>query len=206
MPQLRGNDPLLGLNSRLFHLMISQVTPERNILHSWIILRGLDGTCYRWGDRFSLLIFIIEYGDGFAELGSTCIPLQVRLLDSRPNPYRYFSMRIQEWGIQYVYDGKIVMIRVVQRQHDGPFQRLAWDPEITGLVISLIDRGEWILAGGNHSDFPLSFNFEESISLFSDSLRSCSSSLWWQYVQSEEAMSGLEWSWRSGSFCMEVEC
>jgi hypothetical protein len=91
-------------------------------------------------------------------------------------------------------------------QHDDPFRRLAWDPGITGLGISLTDRGEWILAGGNPSDFPLSFSFEESVSLFSDSLRSCSSSLWWQNVQPKEAMFGLEWSWRSGSFSMEAEC
>jgi hypothetical protein len=80
------------------------------------------------------------------------------------------------------------------------------DPRITGLGISFIDRGEWILAGGNHSNFPLNLSFEESISLFSDSLRSCSSSLWQQYVQPKEAMFGLEWSWTSGSFSMQVEC
>ena len=98
------------------------------------------------------------------------------------------------------------MARVVQRQHDDPFPRLVWDPEIIGLGIALTDRDEWILAGGNHLDFPLSFSFEETVSLFRDSLRSCSSSLWRQVVQPEEAMFGLEWSWRSGSFSMEAEC
>jgi hypothetical protein len=125
------------------------------------------------------LIPRIEYGSGFVDFGSTGIPLQVLLLDNRPNLYRYFSMGFQEWGIQYVYIGQTIMTRVVQRHHDGPFQRLAWDPGITGLGISLTDRGEWILAEGNHSYFPLSFSFEESVSLFSDSLRSCSASLWW---------------------------
>jgi hypothetical protein len=55
-------------------------------------------------------------------------------------------------------------------------------PGITGLDIALTDRDEWILAGGHHSDFPLSFSFEETISLFSDSLRSSSSSLWQQVL------------------------
>jgi hypothetical protein len=96
------------------------------------------------------------------------------------------------------------MAKVVQRQHDDPFLRLPWDPDITGLDIALPDRDEWIVAGGNHSDFPLSFSFKETISIYS--LRSCSSSLWWQDVQLEEAMFGLEWSWKSGSFYMEVEC
>jgi hypothetical protein len=61
------------------------------------------------------------------------------------------------------------------------------------------------LQGGNHSDFPLSFNFEGSMSLFGDSLRSCSTSLWRQHVQSKEAMWGLVWSWRSESFFVEVQ-
>jgi hypothetical protein len=96
-----------------------------------------------------------------------------------------------------VYIGQTVMIGVVQRQRDGPFQILAWDPRIAGLGTSLTDGGEWILAEGNHLDFPLSFSFEESMSLFCDSLRSCSTSLWRQHVQAEEAMIGLVWSWRS---------
>jgi hypothetical protein len=87
-------------------------------------------------------------------------------------------MKILEWGIQYVYVGQTVMIRVVQRQRDGPFQRLAWDPGISGLGISLTDGGEWIFAGENHFDFPLSFSFGGSTSLVSDSLRFGSTSLW----------------------------
>jgi hypothetical protein len=111
--------------------MMVWVASDSNILHSWIILRGFASICSMWQDRFSLLILVIKYGDGWEDFGSTRIPLEVKLLDSRPNYHLYFSMRIQEWGIQYVYDGKIVMIRVVQHQHDGPFQRLAWDTGIT---------------------------------------------------------------------------
>jgi hypothetical protein len=105
-----------------------------------------------------------------------------------------------------VYIRQSVMDRVVQRQHDDPFLRLAWDPGITGLDIALTDRNEWILAGGNRSNFPLSFSFEETISFFSDSLRSCSSSLWRHDVQLEEAMVGLEWAWKSGSFYTKAKC
>ena len=96
-------DPGVHLVSGLFHLMMAQVAPENNILHSWMVLIGLAGACSMWRDRFSLLILMIEYGGGWADDDSTEIPLQVQLLDTMPNYHRYFSMRIQEWGIQYVY-------------------------------------------------------------------------------------------------------
>jgi hypothetical protein len=38
------------------------------------------------------------------------------------------------------------MVRVVQCQHGDPWQRLAWDPRIAGLSISLTDKGEGTLA------------------------------------------------------------
>jgi hypothetical protein len=66
------------------------------------------------------------------------------------------------------------MIRVEQYHHDGPCQRLAWDPGITGLGISLTGGDERTFAGGSHLDFPLSFSIVESTSLVGDSLRSCS--------------------------------
>jgi hypothetical protein len=128
---------------------------------------------------FSLLVPRIEYVGGFADFGSAGTPLQILLLDSKPSIYRYFSMGFHEWGIQYVYIWNTIMAILVQCHHDDPFQILAWDPGITGLGLSLTDRGEWIISEGNHLYFPLSFSFEERVSLFSDSLRSCSSSLWW---------------------------
>jgi hypothetical protein len=70
------------------------------------------------------------------------------------------------------------MIRVEKHQHDGPYQRLAWDPEIIGLVISLTDGDEQTFVGGSQFYFPLSFSIGEITSLTSDSLRSCSTSLW----------------------------
>jgi hypothetical protein len=86
-------------------------------------------------------------------------------------------MRIHEWRIHYVHFEQTVMIRVVQRQHDGPCQRLAWDPWITGLGISLSDGDECIFAGGSHFDFPTSFSIGGSTSIVGDWLRSCSTSL-----------------------------
>ena len=120
-------DSGVHLVSSLLHLMMVRVVPESNILHSWIVLRGLARIYSIWRDRFSLLILVIEYGDGWTDFGSTGIPLQVQLLDSKHNYHRYFSMRIQEWGIQYVYFEQTVMITIVQRPCDGPCQRLAWD-------------------------------------------------------------------------------
>ena len=92
------------------------------------------------------------------------------------------------------------MIRVEKHRHDGPYQRLAWDPGITGLGISLTDGDERKFAGGSHFDFPLSFSFGESTSLDSDSLRSCSASLWQQHVQSVGVVLSLVWSGRIEPF------
>jgi hypothetical protein len=38
-------DPRAHLVSRLFHLMMAQVAPYSNILHSWMVSRGLAGAC-----------------------------------------------------------------------------------------------------------------------------------------------------------------
>jgi hypothetical protein len=85
----------------------------------------------------------------------------------------FHLMRIQEWRIQNGYFDQIVMIRVEKHHHDGPCQKLTWDPGITGLGIS-----EWTFAGGSPLDFPLIFSIGESTSLVGDLLRSCSTSLW----------------------------
>jgi hypothetical protein len=44
------------------------------------------------------------------------------------------------------------------------------------------------------------------MSLVSDLLRSGSTSLWQQHVQSVEAVLGLVWSWRSDLFRVEAVC
>jgi hypothetical protein len=38
----------------------------------------------------------------------------------------FHLMRIQEWRVQYGYFEQTIIIKVEQRQHDGPCQRLAW--------------------------------------------------------------------------------
>jgi hypothetical protein len=86
-------DPGVHLVSSLLHLTRVWVVPTGNKLHSWITLRGLVGFCSMRRDKFSLLILMIELADGWADFGSTEIPLQVQLFDSRPHHHR-FSMRI----------------------------------------------------------------------------------------------------------------
>jgi hypothetical protein len=90
----------------------------------------------------------------------------------------FHLMRIQEWRVQNGYFEKTIMIKVEKHKHDGPCQRLAWDPGIIGLGISLTDGDEWMFARGSHFDFTLSFSIGESTLLAGDSLRSCSTSLW----------------------------
>jgi hypothetical protein len=103
---------------------------------------------------------MIGHGDGWTGTTSTEMFLQIQFLDNRSNGHRYFSLRIQERRIQYIYREQSVMVRVVQGQHGDLRQRLAWDPGIAGLSISLTDRGEWTFAGESCSDFPLSFSVE----------------------------------------------
>jgi hypothetical protein len=98
------------------------------------------------------------------------------------------------------------MVSIVQCQHGDLRQRLAWDPGIAGLSISLTDRGEWTFAGESCSDFPLSFSVEESTSLEGVSRRSCSTSFWHQHVQLMEAVLILVVSWRMDSFRDEAMC
>jgi len=98
------------------------------------------------------------------------------------------------------------MIRVVQCQHGDPWQRLAWDPRIAGLIISLIDGGEGTLAGEIYVDFPLRFSVEESTTLEGDSWRYCSTSLRQHHVQLVETVLILVWTWRMDSFRDENMC
>jgi hypothetical protein len=115
-------------------------------------------------------------------------------------------LRIQERRIQYVCRGQTVMVRVVQGQHGDLRQRLAWDPGIAGLSISLTDRGEWTFAEESCSNFPFSFSVEGSTVLEGVSRRSCSTSFWHQHVQLMEAMWILVEIWRMDSFRDEAMC
>ena len=109
-------------------------------------------------------------------------------------------------GIQYVCRGHTAMVRVVQDQHGDLRQRLAWDPGIAGLSISLTDRGKWTFAGESCFDFPWSFSVDGSTSPEGVSRRSCSTSFWHQQVQLMEAMLILIVAWRMDSFWDEAMC
>ena len=91
------------------------------------------------------------------------------------------------------------MVNIVQCHHDDIRQRLALDPGIAGLDISLMDRSKWAFAGESCYDFPLNFSIEESTSLEGVSPRSGSTSFRHQHGQLMEAMLILVVSWRMDS-------
>jgi hypothetical protein len=99
---------------------------------------------------------MIGHGDVWTGTSSTEVSPLIQFLDNRSNGHRYFSWRTQERRVQDVCRGQTVMVRVVQCQHEDLRQRLAWDPGIVGLSNSLIERGEWTIAGESYSNFPLS--------------------------------------------------
>jgi hypothetical protein len=70
-------DPGVHFVSRLFHFMMTQVVPESHILHFGLVLSGLAGACPMEQDNFSLLIIMIEHGDGWEGTTSTKILLQM---------------------------------------------------------------------------------------------------------------------------------
>jgi hypothetical protein len=140
-------------------------------------------------------------GIGSDELPNLTWDLRVHWVNSL-----FHLMRIHAWRVQYGYFEQAVMIRVEQHRHDGPCQRLAWDPGITGPNISLTDGDVQTFAGGSHFDFPLSFSIGESTSLAGDSLRSCSTSLWENHVQSVGFMMSLVWFGRIDLFQVEAMC
>jgi hypothetical protein len=165
-------DPGVHFVSRLFHLMMTQVAPESHILQFGLVLSGIAVAYPMERDSFSLLFLMIEHGDGWVDTTSTEVLLLMQPLDSRSSFPRYSSLRIQEWRIQYVYGEHTIMIRVVQRQCGDLWHRLAWDPRIARLSISLANGGEWTLGVEIYFDFPLSFSVEESTSHEGDLWRS----------------------------------
>jgi hypothetical protein len=102
--------------------------------------------------------------------------------------------------------GKIVIVRVVQCQHEDIQQRLAWDLWIAGFSSSLTDRGEWTIAGESYSNFPLIVSVERSALLAGASRRSCITSVRHQHVQLMEVMWILVDIWRMDSFRDEAMC
>jgi hypothetical protein len=135
-------DPGVQLISGVFHYMVTQIAPESHTLHQGSVWSGSAGIGLIERSNFSLLIIMIKHGDGWTCTSSTEMSLQIQFLDSRSNGHRDFSLRIQEWRIQYTYREQSGRVIIVQYQHGDLRQRLAWDPGIARLRISLTDRGE----------------------------------------------------------------
>jgi hypothetical protein len=197
-------DPGVRFVSTMF--MLTQVAPESHTLHLGLVWSGSAGTCPMGRDLSFHLIIRIGHRDVWTCTSSTEMPLQIQFLDIRSGGHRYFSWRTQERRVQDVCRGQIVMVRVVQFQHDDLRQRLAWDPGIAGLSSSLTDRGEWTIVGEIHSSFPLSFSVERSASLAGASQRSFITSVRHQHVQLMEAVWILVETRRMDSLWDEAMC
>jgi hypothetical protein len=115
----------------------------------------------------------------------------------------FHLMRIQEWRVQYGYLEETVMIRVEQHQQDGPCQRLAWDPGITGLGISLIDgvefRVEWLLGELTEILWPL------IILLIRSMWVSCVVSTWRDHILRGVYLVSHRWIWDPGIICSWIQ-
>jgi hypothetical protein len=199
-------DPGVHWGSRMFHYMMTQVAPESHTLHQGSVWSGPAGICPIERGGLSLLIIMIKRGYGWISTSSTEMPLQIQFLDNRSGGHRYFSLRIQERRIQYVCRGQKVVVRMVQGQHGDLQQRLAWDPGIAGLSISLIDRGKWTSAGESCSNFPFSFSVEGSTVFEGVSQRSSIASVRHQHVQLMEAVWILIETRRMDSLRDEAMC
>jgi hypothetical protein len=56
---------------------------------------------------------MIRHGDDWAGTPSTKMFSQMQFLDNRSNSHRYFSLRIQEWRIQYIYREQSGRVNIV---------------------------------------------------------------------------------------------
>ena len=121
---------------------------------------------------------MIGHVDVWTGTSTTEVSSLIQFLGNRSNGHRYFSRRTQERRVQDVCRGQTIMVGVVQCQHEDLRQRLAWDPGIAGLSISLTNMGECTIAGESYSNFPLSFSVERSASLEGVLRRSCNTSVW----------------------------
>jgi hypothetical protein len=186
--------------------ILTQVALESHTLHLCLVWSGSAGTCPMGQDPSFRVIIMIGHGDVWIGTYAIEMPLQVQFLDNRSSGHRCFSLRIQERNIQDVCRGQTIMVRVVQCHHGDLRQRLAQDPGIVGLIISLINRGERTFAGESCSNFPFSFNVEGSTEREGVSWRSGSTSCWHHHEQLMEAMWILVEIWRMDSFRDEAMC
>jgi hypothetical protein len=88
-------DPGVHWVSRMFHYMMTQVVPESHTLHQGSVWSGPAGICPIERGNLSVLIIMIEHGDGWIGTSSTEMPLQIQFLDSRSGGHKYFRLRIQ---------------------------------------------------------------------------------------------------------------
>jgi hypothetical protein len=98
--------------------MLTQVALESHTLHLGLVGSGSAGTCPMGRDPSFHVIIMIGHGDVWIGTSSTEMPLEIHFLDNRSGGHRCFSLRTQERRIQDVCRGMIVMIRVVQCQHE----------------------------------------------------------------------------------------
>jgi hypothetical protein len=108
-------DAGVHLASRMFYYRVTQVALESHICHHGLVWSEPTGICPMERGSFSLLIIMIGHGDGWAGTLSTKMFSQMQFLDSESNGHRYFSFRIQEWRIQYIY----IQRAVKQGQHSA---------------------------------------------------------------------------------------
>ena len=74
--------------------MLTQVAPENHIIYYGLVLSRHAGPCPMERDSFSLLILMIEHGDGWVDTISTEVLLQMQLMDTRSSRHRYSSLRV----------------------------------------------------------------------------------------------------------------
>jgi hypothetical protein len=70
-------DPRVHFVSRMFYVMLTQVALESHTLHLGLVWNGPAGTCFMERDIFSLLIIMIEHGDGWEGTTSIGMFLQI---------------------------------------------------------------------------------------------------------------------------------
>jgi hypothetical protein len=68
-------DPGVHFVSKMFHYVMTHIASESHILHLVLVLSGPLGTSLMKRGSFSLLIIMINHGDGWAGITSTELPL-----------------------------------------------------------------------------------------------------------------------------------
>jgi hypothetical protein len=99
--------------------MIDRVMSVIGLRHCGDVVRGVVEICSIWRGRFSLMIPRIESIHGLEDFDFTEMLWRDMIQDSEFSPFRDFSLGVQERRAQSEHGDQMVMIRGVQRQHDG---------------------------------------------------------------------------------------